>query len=157
MLSALSITGCGFTTLNIPATLHLSELICNENNLTSLDLSGQIHLTSLQCDDNNLTSLKLPTSLWKLFCRNNRLTSLDLSGNDMLDMVYCGGNLLTSLDASDCQTLGTLSCEDNPGDGESKFPVKVWLDEDGEMYYDGISVPEPWVYGDATIAVELEM
>ena len=48
-----------------------------------------------------------------------------------------------------------LYCENNPGDGESKFPVTAWFDDNSipdALYVDQSS----WSYGGKTITIEFQ-
>ena len=133
----------------------LTVLSCYNNSLTELDVSDCTALTYLDCDNNSLTSLDVSanTALTLLFCDNNQLTSLDVSANTALTLLFCDNNQLTSLDISQNTALTTLWCADNPGDGESKFPITAWFDTKPE----NLAVSQTsWTYGGATITIEFQ-
>ena len=101
--------------------------------ITELDVSGTYEnenpgtLTSLQ-------GIEYFESLTELVCYYNQLTSLDVSANTALTELYC---------------------ENNPGDGESKFPVTAWFDDNSipdALYVDQSS----WSYGGKTITIEFQ-
>ena len=99
--------------------------------ITELDVSGTYEnrgtLTSLQ-------GIEYFESLTELYCLSNQLTSLDVSANTALTELYC---------------------ENNPGDGESKFPVTAWFDDNSipdALYVDQSS----WSYGGKTITIEFQ-
>ena len=108
----------------------LTSLWCQYNQLPSLGVSNNKELTKLYCQSNSLTELDVSrnTKLTVLSCNNNKLPSLDVSKNTELMVLRCESNSLTSLDISQNTKLTSLLCHDNPGDGESKFPVTVWGD-----------------------------
>jgi hypothetical protein len=59
------------------------------------------------------------------------MISLDVSKNKLLSTVRCERNRLASLDISESNKwIHELHCEENPGDGESLFPVMAWFDND---------------------------
>ena len=97
--------------------------------ITELDVSGTYEnrgtLTSLQ-------GIEYFESLTELYCLSNQLTSLDVSANTALTF---------------------LECEDNPGDGVSKFPVTAWFDTKP----DNLTVSQTsWSYDGATITIEFQ-
>jgi hypothetical protein len=118
------------TSLDLSKNTALTGLNCYANQLTSLDVSKNTALTGLYCYDNLLSALDVSKNLAlkDLRCYNNQLTSLDLSNNTALDHLRCYNNQLTSLDLSANTALFELICDRNPGDGESKFPIMVWFD-----------------------------
>lgn len=139
--------------------------------ITSLDVAGSYDnpgtltslrgieyfesLTFLKCDFNQLTSLdvRANTALTQLTCSANQLTELDVRANTALTDLYCFSNQLTSLDISRNTVLTELSCSDNPGDGESTFPVTVWFDN--ETVPAGLKVySSSWTYGGKTITID---
>jgi Leucine-rich repeat (LRR) protein len=86
-------------------------------------------MESLECFGNRLTSLDISknSALEELRCFSNQLTSLDLSKNSALAWIECNNNRLTSLDVSRNAALQCLVFNFNPGDGISRFPLKVWF------------------------------
>ena len=141
--------------LNVSANTALTELDCASNSLTTLDVSANTALTYLWCGSNQLTSLdvRANTALTQLTCSYNQLTELDVRANTALTDLYCFSNQLTSLDISRNTVLTELSCSDNPGDGESTFPVTVWFDNETEPA--GLKVySSSWTYGGKTITID---
>ena len=179
--TALEVLSCGggtLASLDVSGCTALKELYCGDNQLTSLDVSGCTALTRLDCYGNSLTSLDMSrnTALNKLHCYNNQLTSLDVSGctaletlncrdnqlasldvsaNRALLYLFCNNNRLTSLDVSANTALLRFYCYDNPGDGESKFPVTAWFDN--ETVPEGLDVDKlEWTYNGKTITVDYQ-
>ena len=143
------------TTLDVSANTALTYLLCGGNQLTSLDVSANTALTYLYCGSNQLTSLdvRANTALTRLACSYNQLTELDVRANTALTDLSCFSNQLTSLDISRNTVLTELSCSDNPGDGESTFPVTVWFDN--ETVPEGLNVYSPsWTYGGKAITID---
>ena len=145
------------TSLDVRTNTALTELWCYYNQLESLDVSANTALTELDCSFNQLTLLDVSgcTELVELWCYSNQLTSLDVSGCTALTAVVCYSNQLTSLDVSANTALTVLDCGNNPGDGESKFPVTAWFDDNSipdALYVDQSS----WSYGGKTITVEFQ-
>ena len=139
--------------LNVSANTALTELDCASNSLTTLDVSANTALTFLMCVSNQLTELDVSrnTALTYLYCGSNQLTSLDVRANTALTDLYCFSNQLTSLDISRNTVLTELSCSDNPGDGESTFPVTAWFDTKPE----NLTVSQTsWTYGGKTITID---
>ena len=140
----------------------LQELghISDAENITPADMENIAAITSLHVtgtdDASGLTSLQgieYFESLTYLNCSNNQLTSLDVSANTALTELYCFSNQLTSLDISRNTVLTELSCSDNPGDGESTFPVTVWFDN--ETVPEGLNVySSSWTYDGKTIIID---
>ena len=125
---------CGtnqLTELDVSKNTKLTELICNYNQLKELDVRLNTELTELWCDSNQLTELdvSLNTKLTKLYCNSNELTELDISLNTELTSLRCESNQLKELDISRNTELTALHCHDNPGDGNSVFPLTVWGDQ----------------------------
>ncbi len=90
---------------------------------------------------------------------HNQLTSLDVSKNTALTELDCSDNQLTSLDINKNTDLTYLVCCNNPGDGESLFPVTAWFDNDhipGEMkfYYSDTQYGKTWDYDGKTIRID---
>ena len=156
--TALTDLDCNYnqlTELNVSANTALTELDCTSNSLTTLDVSANTALTYLWCGSNQLTSLdvRANTALTQLTCSYNQLTELDVRANTALTDLYCFSNQLTSLDISRNTVLTELSCSDNPGDGESTFPVTVWFDN--ETVPEGLKVySSSWTYGGKTITID---
>lgn len=143
------------TSLDMRANTALTELYCHENQLTELDVRANTALTQLVCNANQLTELDVSanTELAGLSCASNSLETLDISNNTALTDLYCFSNQLTSLDISRNTVLTELSCSDNPGDGESTFPVTVWFDN--ETVPAGLNVySSSWTYGGKTITID---
>ena len=120
-------------------------------------------LTRLYFEDNQLTKLDVSknTMLTSLSCLENQLTSLDVSRNTALEWLQCSSNQLTSLDISQNTALTELCCYDNPGDGESLFPVTAWFDNNnipGNMQFKFYSWEETdgktWNYDGKTIRID---
>ncbi|HIY15663.1 MAG TPA: leucine-rich repeat domain-containing protein [Candidatus Alistipes cottocaccae] len=156
--TALTLLICGgnqLTSLDVSANTALTYLYCGDNQLTTLDESANTALTYLSCGSNQLTSLdvRANTALTWLDCASNSLTTLDVSANTALTDLHCGSNQLTSLDVSANTALTWLSCKDNPGDGESTFPVTAWFDN--ETVPAGLNVySSSWTYGGKTITID---
>lgn len=154
--TALTDLRCGenqLTELDVSRNTALTLLLCGGNQLTELDVRANTALTLLFCDTNQLTSLNVSnnTKLTYLDCDSNQLTELDLSQNTELTELSCDNNQLTSLDISQNTALTTLWCADNPGDGESKFPITAWFDTKPE----NLAVSQTsWTYGGATITID---
>ena len=143
------------TTLDVSANTALTYLHCGSNQLTSLDVSANTALTYLSCGSNQLTSLdvRANTALTYLHCGSNQLTSLDVRANTALTQLHCGSNQLTSLDVRANTALTQLTCKDNPGDGESTFPVTAWFDTKPE----NLTVNQTsWTYGGKTITINFQ-
>ena len=154
-LTHLSCDSNQLESLDVSANTALTELSCSSNSLTSLDVSANTALTYLWCGSNQLTSLdvRANTALTQLTCSYNQLTELDVRANTALTDLYCFSNQLTSLDISRNTVLTELSCSDNPGDGESTFPVTVWFDNETEPA--GLKVySSSWTYGGKTITID---
>ena len=152
-LTELSCDNNQLTKLEVSANTKLTDLWCYSNQLTELDVRANTALTLLFCDTNQLTSLNVSnnTKLTYLDCDSNQLTELDLSQNTELTELSCDNNQLTSLDISQNTALTTLWCADNPGDGESKFPITAWFDTKPE----NLAVSQTsWTYGGATITID---
>ena len=136
LLSSLSCTYTGITSLDVSEQPELTDLRCHDNQLTTLDVSKCPKLTKLVCAANKLTSLdvSLCPALRNLNCGRNPLTSLDcshnpelqsllsescqlttldVSNNPALVTLYCYSNQLTALDVTKCTALTTLSCYSN--------------------------------------------
>ena len=156
--TALTDLDCNYnqlTELNVSANTALTELDCASNSLKTLDVSANTALTYLWCGSNQLTSLdvRANTALTQLTCSYNQLTELDVRANTALTDLYCFSNQLTSLDISRNTVLTELSCSDNPGDGESTFPVTVWFDN--ETVPEGLNVySSSWTYGGKAITID---
>ena len=174
--TALTLLGCydnQLTKLDVSKNTALEGLYCYENRLESLDVSKNTALTTLWCHTNQLTSLNVSdctalrwlesyrnqltsldvsgcTDLENLSCYGNSLTSLDVSQNTALTMFWCHSNQLTALDVSQNTKLGQLDCKDNPGDGESTFPVTVWDNFDLDNIPSGFTKTD-WEYEGNTI------
>ena len=145
------------TTLDVSGCTALAWLYCSSNQLTSLDVSGCAALTVLDCLSNQLTSLDVSgcAALTVLDCYSNQLTSLDVSNNTELRSLHCSSNQLKELDISKNTALTELYCEDNPGDGESVFPVTVWGDNATKP--ESLYIPyTSWTYEDKTIAIDYQ-
>ena len=114
--------------LKVNNCTKLFRVSCRGNFLTALDVSGCAKLEELWCQRNQLTTLDISgcTKLTELDCYGNQLTTLDISRNTMLTELECYGNQLTTLDVSECTKLTSLHCSENPGDGETSFPLKTW-------------------------------
>ena len=143
------------TTLDVSANTALTWLDCASNSLTTLDVSANTALTYLHCGSNQLTSLDVSanTALTYLSCGSNQLTSLDVRANTALTYLHCGSNQLTSLDVRANTALTQLTCKDNPGDGESTFPVTAWFDTKPE----NLTVNQTsWTYGGKTITINFQ-
>ena len=125
---------CGnnqLTELDVSKNTKLTQLSCGTNQLKELDVSKNTKLTQLLCEYNQLKELdvSLNTELTELWCYNNQLKELDVSLNTKLTKLYCNSNELTELDISLNTELTSLNCHDNPGDGNSVFPLTVWGDQ----------------------------
>ena len=143
------------TTLDVSANTALTWLDCASNSLTTLDVSANTALTYLHCGSNQLTSLDVSanTALTYLSCGSNQLTSLDVRANTALTYLHCGSNQLTLLDVRANTALTQLTCKDNPGDGESTFPVTAWFDTKPE----NLTVNQTsWTYGGKTITINFQ-
>jgi uncharacterized protein YjdB len=129
-LTTLNCYGNQLTALDLSKLTALTTLDCHGNQITALDLSKNLKLTILSCYGNQLTALDLSklTALTMLECSQNWLSSLDLSKNTALEQLYCTWNNLARLDISKNTALTELVCWDNPGDGVSKFYVRVWFE-----------------------------
>ena len=119
------------TELDVSKNTKLTKLSCGTNQLKELDVSKNTKLTQLLCEYNQLKELdvSLNTELTYLDCNSNELTELDISRNTKLTKLYCNSNELTELDISRNTELTALQCHDNPGDGNSVFPLTVWGDQ----------------------------
>jgi hypothetical protein len=138
--------------LDVSDCTSLTKLYCPGNILTSLDMSGCMELDYLSCSQNQLSSLDVSDCRENdyLGCAQNLLTSIDVSECTELSNINCGSNRLTLLDVSKCTKLSKLFCSYNPGDGVSKFPVRVWFDNNSipagfdpgttEWDYDGTTI-----------------
>ena len=120
--------------------------------ITELDVSGSPDnygpLTSMR-------GIEYFESLNILSCHYNQLTELDVSKNTKLEGMACTYNQLTSLDVSANTALLRFYCYDNPGDGESKFPVTAWFDN--ETVPEGLDVDKlEWTYNGKTITVDYQ-
>ena len=141
--------------LDVSRNTALTALYCNNNQLTELDVRQNTALTGLWCYDNQLTTLDVSanTALTWLDCASNSLTTLDVSANTALTYLHCGSNQLTSLDVRANTALTQLTCKDNPGDGESTFPVTAWFDTKPE----NLTVNQTsWTYGGKTITINFQ-
>ena len=97
--------------------------------------------------------MRANTALTYLHCGSNQLTSLDVRANTALTQLHCGSNQLTSLDVRANTALTQLTCKDNPGDGESTFPVTAWFDTKPE----NLTVNQTsWTYGGKTITINFQ-
>mgnify|MGYP006069744131 CR=1 FL=1 len=151
---------CGtnqLTELDVSKNTKLTELICNYNQLKELDVRLNTELTELWCDSNQLTELdvSLNTKLTKLYCNSNELTELDISLNTELTSLRCESNQLKELDISRNTELTALHCHDNPGDGNSVFPLTVWGDQaekPGSLYV----YQSGWWYNDKYITIQYQ-
>lgn len=117
------------TKLNLDGCSTLEELQCQNNRLAALNLQGCETLEMLNGQDNQLTELNVSgcISLSQLNCSNNRLPQLELSTNKSLIELNCSKNRLPGLDITHTY-LSKLTCEENPGDGASTFPITVKTD-----------------------------
>ncbi len=143
------------TELDVSQNTALTDLGCSSNQLTALDVSRNTELRYFVCFNNQLTELDVSrnTELTILGCNTNQLTELDVSANTKLETLWCDYNQLTELDVSRNTVLTELSCSDNPGDGESTFPVTVWFDNETEPA--GLKVySSSWTYGGKTITID---
>ena len=151
---------CGnnpLTELDVSQNTKLTELICNNNQLKELNVRLNTELTELWCDSNQLTELdvSLNTKLTKLYCNSNELTELDISLNTELTALRCESNQLKELDISRNTELTALHCHDNPGDGNSGFPLTVWGDQaekPGSLYV----YQSGWWYNDKYITIQYQ-
>ncbi len=84
------------------------------------------------------------------------LTSLrGIAYFESLTSLNCNLNQLPMLDVSQNTALTELECEDNPGDGESTFPLTVWNDFNPNNIFDYFS-KKTWEYGGKTITIQYE-
>ena len=115
LLSSLSCTYTGITSLDVSEQPELTDLRCHDNQLTTLDVSKCPKLTKLVCAANKLTSLdvSLCPALRNLNCGRNPLTSLDCSHNPELQSLLSESCQLTTLDVSNNPALVTLYCYSN--------------------------------------------
>ena len=156
-LTTLSCLGNQLTELDVSLNTELTQLFCGTNQLTELDVSKNTKLTELICTDNQLKELdvSLNTELTYLDCNSNELTELDVSRNTELTKLYCNSNELTELDISLNTELTSLQCHDNPGDGNSVFPLTVWGDQaekPGSLYV----YQSGWWYNDKYITIQYQ-
>ena len=143
--------------LYVSQNTELTQLVCGTNQLTELDVSKNTKLTQLLCEYNQLKELdvSLNTELTYLDCRSNQLTELDVSGCTALTTLGCENNQLTELDISRNTKLTYLNCHDNPGDGNSVFPLTVWGDQAEKP--GSLNVLQPsWRYNDKYITIEYQ-
>ena len=145
------------TELDVSKNTKLTKLSCGTNQLKELDVSKNTKLTQLLCEYNQLKELdvSLNTELTYLDCNSNELTELDVSLNTKLTKLYCNSNELTELDISLNTELTSLDCHDNPGDGNSGFPLTVWGDQAEKpgslnVYQSG------WRYNDKYITIQYQ-
>ena len=145
------------TELDVSKNTKLTKLSCGTNQLKELDVSKNTKLTQLLCEYNQLKELdvSLNTELTYLDCNSNELTELDVSLNTKLTKLYCNSNELTELDISLNTELTSLQCHDNPGDGNSVFPLTVWGDQAEKP--DSLYVYQSgWWYNDKYITIEYQ-
>ena len=145
------------TELDVSKNTKLTKLSCGTNQLKELDVSKNTKLTQLLCEYNQLKELdvSLNTELTYLDCNSNELTELDISLNTKLTKLYCNSNELTELDISLNTKLTSLQCHDNPGDGNSVFPLTVWGDQaekPGSLYV----YQSGWWYNDKYITIQYQ-
>ena len=145
------------TELDVRAYTALTELWCQNNSLTELDVSQNTELMYLICNNNHLALLDVSqnTALTELRCGLNQLTEVDVSQNTKLTKLSCGSNQLPALNVSQNTALTELECEDNPGDGESTFPLTVWNDFNPDNIFNYFS-KKTWEYGGKTITIQYE-
>ena len=142
----------------IMTELDISGTYDNPGSLTSLrGIEYFEALTKLNCNRNSLPTLDISqnTELTELRCQYNSLTELDVSKNTELTQLRCESNQLKELDISRNTELTTLHCHDNPGDGNSVFPLTVWGDQaekPGSLYV----YQSGWTYNDKYITIEYQ-
>lgn len=67
----------------------------------------------------------------------------------------CDYNELTELEVSANTKLETLSCNNNPGDGISTFPVTAWFDN--QSIPDNLEIYQgQWTYDGKTITIDFQ-
>ncbi len=181
----LTMLGCynnHLTTLDVSKNIDLTDLDCSVNKLTSLNIDNNIALINLDCSNNLLTSIDVTKNLAlvELSCTSNQLTTVDVSHNIALTALRCGYNQLSSLNLGKNTTLTQIACMvnqlssldiryntklkwlycfENPGDGESLFPVTAWFDNNTipanmELYFSDTSDGNSWNYDGKTITID---
>ncbi len=76
-----------------------------------------------------------------------------------MTQIACMVNQLSSLDIRYNTKLKWLYCFENPGDGESLFPVTAWFDNNTipanmELYFSDTSDGNSWNYDGKTITID---
>lgn len=111
----INVGNAGLSSITLPKSGNLRELMLDGNNFTSFDLTDFSSLYQLSLNDNKLKTIDLSKvpGLGLASIANNQLTSITLNNNNSLWMLYLNGNKFTNISLDGAPNLAQLTLADN--------------------------------------------